>query len=314
MQLSNGTPRDFGLRVKNSDTALMITAKNKLGSAKPVPFSLKLWGAEVSSFRMHSSDEKNTRHYMLVEAMVRRLEQNPSENKSIADNGSVIFGNVPYSEIFNFISEMTPLFSESRFQKPPILRAVEALDKARAARPKVILFSRSRDTRPYAGIDRVKTADGAPVSISPELNVSGNEIRMITRAMSLNKSGEIYSRNKLIGDSDDLRILYSDADLKGLHAGLDGAIQNKHIREGLLRIPVLVIYLFRAVVNSDGGKKLAHSRPSVAFALHFPTKRADIPHVEEMESDREYLINEVLQGVTVDDAQDEDHEDEEQLH
>ena len=58
--------------------------------------------------------------------------------------------------------------------------------------------------------------------------------------------------------------------------------------------------------------RLAHSQPSVAFSLHFPWKRAGIPHVEEMETTQEYFINEILQGVTSEDIHDEDSENDEQ--
>ena len=135
---------------------------------------------------------------------------------------------------------------------------------------------------------------------------------MITRAMSENKNGEIYSRNILISDSDDLKLLFSSEDLDRLNIDEGETVQNKHIREGLVETPVLVIYLLRAIVGPKDKKRLAHSQPSVAFCLHFPLKRAGMPYVEEMETTQEYFINEILQGATSEDARDEDDEDDEQ--
>ena len=311
MQLSNGTPRDFGLRVRTSDTALMITAKNKLGTAKRVPFALHLWGAEVNSLRLHVTDTKNSNHFNLVEAMVQRLDDAASVSKEVAGNGSLIFRNAPYGELFDFVSKIDAIFSETKFQKPPILGALDSLGKKQVGEPTVIVFSRSQSTRAYPGIDQVRDAAGERASESADTLVAGHNLRMITRSMSQNKKGEIYSRNILIGDSDDLKMLFSTAELARLHVDQDDSIQNKHIREGLVKAPVLVIYLLRAVVGPKGDKRIAHTSPSVAFTLHFPRKRPGMPTIEEMETTQEYFINEILQGVTEEDMYDDDHQDDE---
>lgn len=312
MQLSRGTPRDFGLRVRSSDTALTITAKNKLGTAKRIPFSLRLWGVEVQGLRLHKSDHKNSRHFELVSNLVDRLKLAMPENREIAPNGSIIFREAPYSELFDFLSQFNPIFSEKKFQKPPILSALDALKKSAVAKPTIVIFSRSSDARTYSGIENVIQLDGNPVEKSPEITVGGHKIRMITRAMEENKLGQIFNRSTLVGDSDDLQLLFSREDLDCINIHKDDEISNKHIRESLIKSPVLMIYLFRAIVGSKGEKRLAHSQPSVAFSLHFPLKRAGIPHVEEMETTQEYYINEILQGVTSEDIQDEDGENDEQ--
>ena len=129
--------------------------------------------------------------------------------------------------------------------------------------------------------------------------------------MSENKKGEIYSRNILIGDSDDLKLLFSGEDLDRLNIDEGETVQNKHIREGLVESPVLVIYLLRAIVGQR--IKGVSSRSAICSLLSaFPTKRTGMPHVEEMETTQEYYINEILQGATSDDARDEDDEDDEQ--
>jgi hypothetical protein len=311
MQLSNGTPRDFGLKVRASDTALMITAKNKLGSAKKIPFSLDLWGAEVNSLRMHKSDEQNSHHFDIVESLVERLDRSSLENREVADNGSLVFRKVPYRELFDFLSQVNPVFSEARFKKPPILAALNSLDKKQAKEPVVIVFSRSSSTKAYPGINSVKALGGEPVEKSPDFTLAGHCLRMITRAMSQISKGEIYSRNILIGDSDDLKLLYSKEDLARIDVGNGNAIQNKQIRETLLTTPVLVIYLLRAVVGPKDEKRLAHTKPSVAFSLHFPNQGTDMPEVEEMATTQEYFINEILQGVSEEDINDEDDEEQE---
>jgi hypothetical protein len=313
MQLSRGTPRDFGLRVRSSDTALMITAKNKLGSAKLIPFSLRLWGVEVQSWKLHKSDHKNTKHFELVSRLVERLNLAVSENREIAPNGSIIFRETPYGELFDFLSQFDPIFSEKKFQKPPILSAVNALKNSGIANPTIVIFSRSSNKRTYPGIASVEKLDGSTVEESSEITIGGHKIRMIDRGgMKENREGKIFNEKSIIGDSHDLKLLFSSADLDSLNINQEDSISNKHIREGLIKSPVLVIYLFRAIGSFEGNKRLVHSQPSVAFSLHFPSNRSEIPHVEEMETTQQYYINEILRGATIEDISDEDSENDEQ--
>ena len=59
------------------------------------------------------------------------------------------------------------------------------------------------------------------------------------------------------------------------------------------------------------GKYFAHKNPSVAFSLHFPAKPASGRPIQEMDTTSEYLINEVLQGATFEEAIDEDEDEDE---
>ena len=63
MKLVGGTPAQFGLKVQTSDTALMITAKNKLGTARTMDFTYRLWADEVKALRSRDN-VKHSQHVM----------------------------------------------------------------------------------------------------------------------------------------------------------------------------------------------------------------------------------------------------------
>ena len=56
---------------------------------------------------------------------MQRLDDAASVSKEVAGNGSLIFRNAPY-ELFDFVSKIDAIFSETKFQKPPILGALDS--------------------------------------------------------------------------------------------------------------------------------------------------------------------------------------------
>ena len=94
---------------------------------------------------------------------MQRLDDAASVSKEVAGNGSLIFRNAPYGELFDFVSKIDAIFSETKFQKPPILGALDSLGKKQVGEPTVIVFKCS-ETRAYPGIDQVRHAAGERAS------------------------------------------------------------------------------------------------------------------------------------------------------
>ena len=61
------TPKDFGLKVRNHEGALLVTARNKMRSSKTVIRSIDLTGSYIQNNKVHSSRkyiERNLAAYM----------------------------------------------------------------------------------------------------------------------------------------------------------------------------------------------------------------------------------------------------------
>lgn len=304
MSLSNGTPRDYGLRVKNSEPALLITAKNKLGTAKRIQFTYRLWGESIDALRPKLDDKLNDENYELTRRLLAKCKGIRSPVKS---NGSWIFESLEYDDVTNFLTRMKIGYADKRIQIAPVVDALNALREHKFPRPKLVLFSRIEGKR-HKDIDITTTLDGDPADPIGIHNIEGLELKMITKSMKSNDDGQMYVPSKSISDSDDLKCLLTPEEQQGLAQKYSNGFQNLHIREELLSSPVLVVYLFRSLLTKpDSGQKyIAHSRPTVAFSIHFPADRNHSTRISEMDTNAEYLINEVLQNANQDDISDED--------
>jgi hypothetical protein len=302
MRLARATPADFGLKVQTSDAALLITAKNKLGNAKPIDFRYRLWGEVVNGLRARENAEVAAENLRVTTNQLS--DWRTSAASYWKEKKSHIFEKVSYESVIGLLRSLDVPRAGLHKNINPILHALSAMSQRQADLPTVILFSRGRaDAHKY--IQRTFKRDGGPVSHEFSIPVSFDDspVYGITRVMS-QKDGVIYSPNILIGDSDDLSLLFGE-DLR----------DNTLARATHMSGPVLVIYLYRALVKNDdaspGDYRLANEKSpvNVGYSLHFPSKaRANI-EVPEMDTKQQYYVNEIFQQeLQFEDASDEDEE------
>lgn len=302
MKLVGGTPAQFGLKVQTSDTALMITAKNKLGTAKTIDFTYRLWADEVKALRSRD-DPKHSQYVM--DRTFEFIEVLNSDCLSMPrlSNGSRVFAEVSYSDLTKFLVDSRIPLSGRQRTIEPLASALSAMDAADCVKPMVILFSRSGSQRPHTKISNVELKDGGhpPPLLEVPLR-DGSSLNAITRTMS-ERGGEIFSPNVLIGDGNDLSLVFDDVET------------NAQARERYLKGPLLVIYFYRALLKKgeyakDGYRLAAEEQPvHVGYRLHFPSKEAVKVDIPQMETNQKYLVNEVFQeSLDWGDALEEDEE------
>lgn len=304
MRLENGTPRDYGLRVKNSEPALLITAKNKLGTAKSFLFSYRFWATSVDGLRLKDDDKINDSNLALAKVLVEKSLV--SNNRSKASSSTIV--ETSYDDLVDFMKKVSVSYPDKRVQSHAVVNAIRGLRRNGFTAPKILVFSRNKGTT-NSSVKEVITEDGSPAAVIGATEICGIPVTMITRTMQINASGEIYNPNKSISDSDDLRTTLNDIQIEYLKDLKKGKFDNSDIREYCLESPVLVLYLFRAIVTRGDKKYFAHRQPSVAFSLHFPAQPKSGKPIQEMDTTVEYLINEVLQDATFDEANDEDEDE-----
>ena len=287
MKLVGGTPAQFGLKVQTSDTALMITAKNKLGTARTMDFTYRLWADEVKALRSRDN-VKHSQHVMdstldFIDILNSHCESLPS-----LSNGSRVFAEVAYSDLIKFLADSCIPLSGRQRMIEPLASALSAMSDAGCAKPKVILFSRGNSQRVHAQIKNVELKDGShpPPLLKVPLR-DGSSLNGITRSMS-ERDGEIFSPNVLIGDGNDLSLVFD-------------VETNAQARERFLKGPLLVLYFYRALLKKgefakDGYRLAAEEQPiHVGYRLHFPSKQAVKVDIPQMETNQKYLVNEVFQ-------------------
>jgi len=312
MEATGGTPRNFGLKVRNSETGLLVTAKNKMGNAELMYFNYRLWGEVYRRVRAWVHPTKNMNNLDLLESTLNQLSKNIPSVQAEGSPNSRIYNEVSYSVLVDIIEGLT-IPSSGRLNEPgPVVLALNALNENGFPLPKILLFSRGgqQSNRKLA---ELVDDDGNHYKHDPRYRFASQDIYTIARTFSSSKDSNpyIYSTQSAIADSDDLKYTFTAQNLANLDQSmLDKKLDNKYLRTEL-DAPVLVLYLVSALVNSEairGKYSLVHGdKPTVMYALHFPSNRGG-EHIKEMDDKKSYLANEVFQGIEYQDMVDEDAE------
>jgi hypothetical protein len=276
------------LKVKSSDAALLITAKNKLGSAKEIDFRYYLWGDVIHGARAKENADISSRNVRILMDQISEWEGSSRDYRPYRE--SHIFEGVSYESLIDLLRKLDIPRAGRHKNINPLLSALSAMSQKGVELPTTILFSR-QSASTHRNIDQTFKKNGEPVE--PEfkipLDFDAPPVNGITRSMSV-KNGELFSPHVLIGDSDDLRLLFG-GDLQ----------DNAEARARYLEAPVLVIYLYRAIVKDGDSESKRYrianeeSPVNVAYSLHFPSKKKLKVEVPEMDTDQKYFVNEVFQ-------------------
>jgi hypothetical protein len=314
MRVSDGTPNDFGLRVRASDLSLLVTAKNKMGTAKLVSVTYNLWGNDFKKLRSFSSENKNAKNHKVIGNVISGLLK--TRDGSIDKNTSkpYVIRGVEYESIIEIVKNTDyPMFNP-RANTDPVVKALAAMSKRGIEKPNIVIFNVGKSTHPK----QKYLPSQEQVMASSDFNFEGFRIGLRNRAMTL-RDGHIYSKKGVIGDSDDLAILFSEDDVSELKKK-DASISDYALHQAAIKSPVLILYIFAALVtnkNKNGKKTVAlghKSLPTINYSLIFPRKETvqdshgnsfSIPEMEKQES---YLVNDVMRGINVDDEIDEDED------
>ena len=115
MNRQNKTPSDFGLKVRDHPSSLIVTAKAKMRSATVSTHSVSLWGQRQRRFRWDSNDEKSfERGFNVSERFITKLKNDESIEESHVPNNSEIkiFKNVKHDDVISYIEDMNMIEDE----------------------------------------------------------------------------------------------------------------------------------------------------------------------------------------------------------
>jgi hypothetical protein len=325
MKVSDGTPNDFGLRVRASDLSLLITARNKMRTAEKVTMTYNLWGNSFKKIRASSDKEKNIKNHNVIGSVVSRLLENNKVATYEDNNKPYVIKNVDYEDIIEIVRDTDFPIINPRHNPYPVIRALKAMEERCLDKPKILIYNQGP-----SDLGRRKLSSANEIEIASKIFSFGKfDVGLANRSMT-HKNGHIYSKNAQIGNKDDLSVLFKDTELDALYekAGVDKSGVSETFYQSEITSPIMIVYIIAALItdkNEDGDNKvtLGHGEiPTILYTLFFPTKKAieassnenstDIPDMEKEES---YFTNEVLRGarITDNDIGDEDDalEDEE---
>lgn len=103
MESAGLTPEDFGLKVRSHPANLIVTARNKMGSAENVPVKVGLSNAFIETYALVADAAKRTKNIEAAKVLVELASAN-RRVKEVESGGSVVLRNVPAVMVKQFLA------------------------------------------------------------------------------------------------------------------------------------------------------------------------------------------------------------------
>ena len=126
MQSANATPREFGLKVRGHPDALMVTARNKMGSSEPHKVMIGLANRFVETAILHRDRETIDANLRAVERLAGRMRSEgvgPEQGERL--NGSRLVRNVPLAVVDGFFAAFRNHPGSPATASDPVRRYIE---------------------------------------------------------------------------------------------------------------------------------------------------------------------------------------------
>ena len=140
MQSVNATPREFGLKVRGHPDALMVTARNKMGSSEPHKVMIGLANRFVETAILHRDRETIDANLGAVGRLAERLRSEgfgPEQGERL--NGSRLVRDVPLSLVDGFFAAFRNHPGSPATASDPVRRYIE--NRAHELRKWDVLFA-----------------------------------------------------------------------------------------------------------------------------------------------------------------------------
>ena len=249
MESAKATPAQFGLAVKSHPSALMVTARNKLGSGKK-SVAVGLSSKFVETARVVSNGEDIQKNRSAARAFISRLrEQGYSPEKAETVTGGYLLKTVPVELIDDFLLAWVNADESITTQIDPLREYIRKRKSDELAEWDVhiaTLKTGDLDTSLDWPIVPITRKIGAFDLERGFMSIGGSKMRVSSRGV------------ERLGISEELALEAEAADRKArsLHANTKANHPGKIYREVRER-PLIALYL----VEIKEPKKQTHSRP-----------------------------------------------------
>jgi len=111
MHINKLAPKDFGIRIKDHEQTLMVTAKNKMRNSKSIEFTLSFSNKTIETAYLYSSKEVNEDNIKLLQAKLKFLNKPENYKKGY------IWSAVSGEDVANIISSLQFPINNLEFYK-----------------------------------------------------------------------------------------------------------------------------------------------------------------------------------------------------
>lgn len=173
-QDSDLTPKDFGLRVRSDITTLIVTARNKMGSAEPHECVISLSGETIETPELFADKEKNKINYSAVIDLIEEMKK--AGILLIKEGNKLGYRDVPASFIMDILEKIEVSPTNEEFNTVTIRNFIRGYEGGELRKWDIA----------FANGDSQDTVD---------ILGEGHEFRYPTRQFSVENAGRILKMN-----------------------------------------------------------------------------------------------------------------------
>lgn len=266
MEKAKLTPRDFGLRVRSHPAALIVTARNKMRSARTVPVQIGLEGRLVETTIISGQKKHIDENRSAFEKLIRKLEEK-CESQQLNERSpyGTYWKSVPSEFIKNTVGSLHNHPECLITDHEPLINYIELLESDGVTTFDVILKSLDGFEREIAG-----------VKYTPEKRTIEGKLN----------SDRIAFRNRRIGSRGDEKVGLSDSEVEKIEKKYGrGNTPDKLYRKTEGKNPLMILHLLD-LKDSEDGEVILKDVP--AYGISFPGDSGDLRHPERLV---EYMVN-----------------------
>ena len=302
MSLREQRPREFGLKVREHPGALMITAKNKIGSGTSQIRSQDLWGSVQRRYRFYGSAVVNKKNVDYATRFLTNLFESKIDSIRIDTTGSVIVEDASYDDIISFVANMD--LPEDGLGNKVLIKHLKSMEGEGFSAPRVMLFNQktSKDIWGSQLSDQDKKFLDKPYIVT-----DNHHVTLARRKM--NYDNKIYSVPSVtLGSKYDEGLFLEPEQRKNVSStgGRAKPIEQDFIAADERDFAGLKIYFFAVGKNpSDKNAKVSElafgHEPTVGYSVSFPRpERLKNKSPEELKeyvknTKHSYLVNKILE-------------------
>ena len=287
MKLQRRTPREYGIKVREHEGSITITAKNKMRNAKTAEVRVDLWG-NLSRYGMFRNDDDiNSKNIDIADKFLSKLKSDQGLPKA-GNYKDILFNDIDYDRVIKFLTDMdVESYSQSTHA---IIKFIETMKKNSCPLFKILLPIITTSKTP-AWYKNKKPCDKRHIfEENREIILADEKFQTSYRNQEIVGNFIKYPRLQM-ASPDDEKVLFSDSELAAIEDFYNkDKLLNKQYRQNSFRnYPLLKLYIYNTFIEKEDNVIIPFSKPSVGFELSFP----DVKYVTDSEQKREELSNNI---------------------
>jgi len=241
----NLTPREYGLKVKNHDESLIITAKNKMLYSSNATVSINYYGELIETRKIPNDDTKIKANLDLLKSFIYKL---PNTNIDKTETKNFLWKNVDVSLVLSFIKGYNnhPLnikTDANTIEKYLISQNITNFDVA-------IISNKNKDS------DFEELSDD--ITVYKEMRSSFIEQSYLQISGHKSRVGSISDEKIGLDNIEDLK--------KSLNGKSASGTDYRQVR----KIPLLILHILKIQKKDDVGNFPENLKSVVAYGISFP--------------------------------------------